>query len=92
LSLTPCHLQRKETHENSIIKIKRDIEKYQIIITGSKASVTVEKIEDRIEKFKSIWGTAANNAQRNKAYRSIVHKIIYDRSEDERVTLRVFYK
>lgn len=84
--------QRKVAHENSIIKIKRDIEKYQIIIAGSKAGVTVEKIEDRIGKFKSVWEKTANNAQRNKAYRSIVHKIIYDRGEDGKVILRVFYK
>lgn len=46
--------QRKEIHENSMIKIKRDIEKYQIIIAGSNVGVTVHKIEDRIQKFKSL--------------------------------------
>ncbi len=67
-------------------------------MTRSKALLTIEKrpttkneLLDKVDEFKCLWKSDASHEQKNKAFKSLVEKILYNR-EDNVVTLTVFYK
>lgn len=53
--------------------------------------LTVEKMQQRVDDFKLVWVEYTTPEEKNKAFRTLVDKIVYERVEDG-VTLEVLYK
>ena len=81
-----------DTHEKSKLRIKDEIERYRAIVAGTFEDLTIDTFRERVEEFKHIWAKAATSKEKNKAYRLLIDRIVYNRSEDSTITLEVSYK
>jgi site-specific DNA recombinase len=68
-----------------------EIEKYRHILAANESALMLKMIQQRIDDFKMLWSSAATPGEKNKAYRLLINKIVYDR-EDSRIILEVLYK
>ena len=78
-------------YEKNKKEAQEDVEKYRHLLAASADILTVDTIQEKVNEFKQLWSKAATSNEKNKAYRLLIDKIIYDR-EDNGVTLEVLYK
>ena len=53
--------------------------------------VTLDTIQEQVSEFKELWNNASSPSEKNKAYKLLIDRIVYDR-EDNGVTLEALYK
>ena len=82
---------RMVIHEKKKKEAQGDIEKYRQILADNADMVTLDNIQNRVSEFKKLWSTAATPSEKNKAYRLLIDRIVYDRV-DNGLTLEVLYK
>ena len=83
--------ERIVIHEKSKKEAQGDIERYRQILAANADMVTMDNIQNRVSEFKALWSTASTPGEKNKAYRLLIDRIVYDR-EDNGLTLEVLYK
>jgi len=82
---------RMTVHEKKKKEAQGDIEKYRQILAANADVVTIDNIQNRVSEFKGVWSAAATPSEKNKAYRLLIDRIVYDR-ENNGVALEVLYK
>jgi site-specific DNA recombinase len=60
-------------------------------LTSQVTIVTLDTIQEQVSEFKELWNNASTPSEKNKAYRLLIDKIVYDR-EDNGIILEVLYK
>jgi DNA invertase Pin-like site-specific DNA recombinase len=84
--------ERMDTHEKSKQRIQSEIERYRVIVANTVNELTIETFRERIDEFKQLWLEAATTKEKNKAYRLLIDRIVYNRSDDSTITLEVSYR
>jgi len=82
---------RMAIHDKNKKEAQKDIESYRHLLAANSDMVTLDTIQEQVSEFKELWNNASTPGEKNKAYRLLIDKIIYDR-EDNGVTLEVLYK
>lgn len=85
------YLDRKTVRENHIHGLENEIRELRALLTVEKRPTPKTELLDRIDEFKRLWNSSASHKEKNKAFKLLVEKIVYDRVDNE-VTLTVFYK
>jgi DNA invertase Pin-like site-specific DNA recombinase len=78
-------------HEKTKNEIEAEIDNCKRALATQVNMVTIEMIQSRIDEFKSLWLSAIDPSEQNRAFRLLIDRIVYDR-EDNGVTLEVLYK
>ena len=82
---------RIERHKKMKEEAKADIQKYRQMLVTKQDSVTFGNIRDKVGEFRELWRSASTSSEKNRVYKLLIDKIVYDR-EDNGVTLEVLYK
>jgi site-specific DNA recombinase len=60
-------------------------------VSNDEGVPTVEKIYERIDRFREMWSAAATPEEKNMALKQLVERIVYNR-DDNRIELAVVYR
>jgi site-specific DNA recombinase len=82
---------RMAIHSKNKHEAQKDIENYRHLLAANADMVTLDTIQEQVGEFKELWNNASTPSEKNKAYRLLIDRIVYDR-EDNGVTLEVLYK
>ncbi|WP_164684980.1 hypothetical protein [Brevibacillus reuszeri] len=85
------YVERKEVRSKMIQKLEEELRDLRKVVTDESEFPTVDDIHQRIGKFKGKWSSVATPEDQNKALKTLVDRIIYNR-EDNRIELTVCYK
>ena len=83
--------ERMAMHEMNKKEAQEEIEKCRHILAANVNILTLDSIQERVSEFKELWSMAATPSEKNKAYRLLIDRIVYDR-EGTGLTLEVLYK